>query len=49
MVDGHFVNAYVIIPDDVHAIKSFTLIEKSINRILGDCKRFITYDFIKNI
>ena len=46
---GHFVNAYVIMPDHVHAILSFTYTEKSINRILGDGKRFITYDFIDQL
>ncbi|MBL7755562.1 MAG: hypothetical protein JNM44_13890 [Chitinophagaceae bacterium] len=47
--DGHFVNAYVIMLDHVYAILSFTFTEKSINRILGDGKRFITYGFIENI
>ena len=46
---GHFVNAYVIMPNHVHAILSFTHTEKSINRILGDGKRFITYALIQNL
>ena len=46
---GHFVNAYVIMPDHVHAILCFTYTEKSINRIMGDGKRFITYDFIEQL
>ena len=46
---GHFVNAYVIMPDHVHAILSFTFTEKGINRILGDGKRFITYALIQNL
>jgi REP element-mobilizing transposase RayT len=37
--DGHNVNAYVIMPDHVHAILSFTYTEKRINRILGDGKK----------
>ena len=45
---GHFVNAYVIMPNHVHAILSFTYTEKSINKIIGDGKRFITYDLIDN-
>ena len=46
---GHFVNAYVIMPNHVHAILSFTHTEKSINRIIGDGKRFITYDIIEQL
>jgi hypothetical protein len=46
---GHYVNAYVIMPDHVHAILSFTYTEKSINRILGDGKRFITYNIIDEL
>ncbi len=37
--DGHFVNAYVIMPNHVHVILSFTYTEKRINRILGDGKK----------
>jgi len=47
--DGHFVNAYVIMPNHVHVILSFSYTEKRINRILGDGKRFITYDLIENL
>jgi hypothetical protein len=47
--NGHFINAYVIMPDHVHAILSFTYSEKSINRVLGDGKRFITYDFVDEL
>jgi len=47
--DGHFVKSYVIMPVHVHAILNFTYTEKSINRIPGDGKRFITYDFIKEL
>ena len=36
-------------PEHVHVILSFKYTEKSINRILGDGKRFITYDFIENL
>jgi len=46
---GHYVNAYVIMPDHVHAILSFTHTSKSINRIVGDGKRFITYDIIEQL
>ncbi|MBK6329095.1 MAG: hypothetical protein IPF62_00755 [Bacteroidetes bacterium] len=36
-------------PEHVHVILSFKYTEKSINRILGDGKRFITYDLIENL
>ncbi|MBK9480551.1 MAG: hypothetical protein IPO02_00875 [Bacteroidetes bacterium] len=47
--DGHFVNAYLIMPNHVHVILSFSYTEKRINRILGDGKRFITDDFVENL
>ena len=47
--DGHFVNAYVIMPDHLHAILSFTYTKKSINRILCDGKRFLTYDIVADL
>ena len=46
---GHFVNAYVIMPNHVHAILSFTHTEKSINRIIGDGKRFMAYELVKRL
>ncbi len=33
----------------MHAILSFTHTEKNINSILGDGKRFMTYDFINSL
>jgi hypothetical protein len=47
--DGHYVNAYVVMPDHLHVILSFTHTEKSINRIMGDGKRFISYSLVKQL
>ena len=46
---GHFVNAYVIMPNHVHAILSFTNTVKDINKIIGDGKRFIAYEIVKRL
>lgn len=46
---GHYVNAFVIMPNHVHAIISFTKTEKSINRIIGDGKRFMAYEIVKSL
>ena len=46
---GHFVNAFVIMPNHVHAIISFTETEQNINNIIGNDKRFMAYDIIKSL
>ena len=46
---GHFINAFVIMPDHVHAIISFSHGEKSINRIIGDGKRWMSYDLVRRL
>jgi putative transposase len=38
---GHFINVYVIMPNHVHVIISFTETRQSINTIIGNGKRFI--------
>ena len=46
---GHFINAFVIMPNHVHAVISFIETEQSINVIIGNGKRFMAYDFIKRL
>jgi hypothetical protein len=44
---GHFITGYLIMPNHVHATIAFRKTNKSINRIIGDGKRFIGYEIIK--
>ena len=46
---GHFINGYVIMPNHLHALISFTHTEKSINKIIGNGKRFMAYDLVKRL
>jgi len=46
---GHFINAFVIMPNHVHVIISFIETEQSINNIIGNGKRFMAYDIIKKL
>ena len=46
---GHFITGYVIMPNHVHATIGFTKTKKSINKIIGDGKRFIGYEIIKRL
>ena len=46
---GHFINAFVIMPNHVHVIISFIETEQSINNILGNGKRFMAYDIITKL
>jgi hypothetical protein len=46
---GHFVNAYIIMPNHVHALISFTKTAKRINKIVGDGKRFMSYEIIEQL
>ena len=46
---GHFINAFVIMPNHVHAVISFIETEQSINNIIGNGKRFMAYDIIKRL
>ena len=46
---GHYINAYVIMPNHIHAIIGFRKSNKSINEIIGDGKRFISYDIVKRL
>ena len=46
---GHFITGYVIMPNHVHATIAFRKTTKSINKIIGDGKRFIGYEIIKRL
>ncbi|MBK8685064.1 MAG: transposase [Bacteroidetes bacterium] len=46
---GHYINAFVIMPNHFHAIISFTHTDKSINKVVGDGKRFMTYSILKKL
>jgi REP element-mobilizing transposase RayT len=45
----HYIIAYVIMPNHLHAVIAFSKTEKSINLIIGNGKRFIAYDLVNNI
>jgi REP element-mobilizing transposase RayT len=46
---GHFITGFVIMPNHVHATIAFRKTNKSINKIIGDGKRFIGYEIIKRL
>jgi REP element-mobilizing transposase RayT len=44
--NGHYITGYFIMPNHVHATIAFRKTKKSINKIVGDGKRFIGYEII---
>ena len=46
---GHHTNGYVIMPNHVHVMISFINAKQSINRIIGNGKRFMAYEIIKRL
>ena len=46
---GHYINGYVIMPNQFHAIISFIETGQSINTIIGNAKRFMAYEIIKRL
>jgi len=46
---GHYVNAFVIMPNHLHAIISFSYTEKSMNAIIGNGKRFMAYEIVSRL
>jgi REP element-mobilizing transposase RayT len=47
---GHFITAYVIMPNHIHALIAFRNTQGvSINSIVGNGKRFIAYEIIKKL
>ncbi len=47
--NGHYINGYVIMPNHVHALISFTETKQSINTIIGNGKRFMAYEIISRL
>ncbi len=45
----HYIIGFVIMPNHVHAIIAFNNTGKTINTIISNGKRFITYDLIKRL
>ena len=46
---GHFINAYVIMPEHVHFILSVQNSTTSINMLMSNGKRFIAYELVKEL
>jgi len=46
---GHLVTGYVVMPNHVHALIYFSKTDKSINKIIGDGKRFMAYEIVKRL
>jgi REP element-mobilizing transposase RayT len=46
---GHYITGYVIMPNHVHALIGFQNAGKSINKIVGDGKRFIAYEIVNRL
>jgi REP element-mobilizing transposase RayT len=46
---GHFINGFVIMPNHVHALISFTQTNQSIKTIIGNGKRFMAYEVINRL
>jgi REP element-mobilizing transposase RayT len=46
---GHFINAYVIMPNHVHVLITFTETTSSINTLIGNGKRFMAYEIVKRL
>jgi REP element-mobilizing transposase RayT len=45
---GHYIIGYVIMPNHVHALIAFSNTQgESINKIVGNGKRFMAYDLVK--
>lgn len=47
--NGHFILAYVIMPNHVHALIGFKASAKNINTIVSNGKRFIAYEIITRL
>jgi REP element-mobilizing transposase RayT len=47
--NGHYINGYVIMPNHLHALISFSNTGKNINTIVGNGKRFMAYDLVERL
>ncbi|MGN6296494.1 MAG: transposase, partial [Ginsengibacter sp.] len=41
---GHYIPAYVIMPNHFHVLIAFSGVSTNINRVVGNGKRFMAYD-----
>ncbi len=46
---NHYINAYVIMPNHMHVLLSFTKTRQRINTIIGNGKRFMAYEIIQRL
>jgi REP element-mobilizing transposase RayT len=46
---GNAINGYVIMPNHLHALLYYNGQNKSLNRMIGNAKRFLAYDIIKRL
>jgi len=46
---GHYINGYVIMPNHIHVLIAFRNKEKNLNKLIGDCKRFVGYGMVKRL
>ena len=46
---NHYVTGYVIMPNHLHILIGFSSTTKSIDKIIGDGKRFIAYEITKRL
>ncbi|WP_336516957.1 hypothetical protein [Pollutibacter soli] len=47
--EGYYINAFVIMPNHLHAIIGFRETNKSINTIVGNGKRFLAYGIVNRL
>ncbi len=47
--EGHYIVGYVIMPNHVHVIIAFKNTGKNINTIVGNGKRFLAYELVKQL
>jgi REP element-mobilizing transposase RayT len=45
----HLVTGHVVMPNHIHALIYFSKTDKSINKIVGDGKRFMPYEIVKRL
>ena len=46
---GHYIIGYVIMPNHIHVMIGFTESVQSLNKIIGNGKRFMAYEIIKRL
>ncbi len=47
--NGHYINGYVIMPNHLHPLISFSNTGKNINTIIGNGKRFMAYHMFERL